>query len=392
MVDVLVWIILFFAGFNYKNRFKEFDAYDKSLLTKLFFYHILFGIAYYFYVGSNGGDAEMYWSYPQKFSLQDIWLYVRGSDATKYVATLNYIPAHILRLSFFTGNMIYAFVGYVGWIYFYRIMKENIPNFRDISQYKILGFTIFPWIFFLPNLHFWSVAIGKDALLFTCSAVFLYSIKDIPKRFVGLAITAIIAALIRPHILFFLIAAAGGATLLNRQVQTHKKVLLLVVFAIGFYLMIDRVMAFANLDSIDLGTIENFTTDRASRLSRDRYTSSVDTSNYPILLKIFTFLFRPLFFDASGFLGIVASMENLFLLIFSFKVATSQPYKAFKKANLVIKSCAIFFVVGSTAFSMILGNLGIMLRQKTPFILVLIVIGFWALTQRRDFIVNNSDN
>ena len=392
MLDVLFCLIIFILGFNLKNRFKEFDSIDKKVLTQLFFYHMAFGVAYYFYIGGQGGDAEMYWGFPKKFLFTDIWLYYRGSGASRFVATLNYFPAHILDLSFFSGFMLYAFLGYIGWIYFYRVMKENIPNFTQVSRYKILGFSVFPWILFLPNLHFWSAGIGKDSLLFMCSALFLYAAKNITKRLIPIIISVSLAAFIRPHILLFLISAVGGATLIDKKVKTSQKIFLFIIFGAALIFMIPYVMNFVNLDSLDVDSVDAFASQRAASLSTDRSASSVDTSNYPIILKILTFLYRPLFFDASGFLGLMASFENVFLLLFSWKIIQNKPYSAFKKGNLVIKSVFFFFIIGSTAFSMILGNLGIMLRQKTPFILVLIIFGFWALTQRRDFIISVGNN
>ncbi|MEO9012773.1 MAG: hypothetical protein ABI266_06120 [Ginsengibacter sp.] len=378
-------MIIFIFGYNLKDRFKEFDAKDKTLLGRMFFYHMAFGVAYYFYIGGQGGDAEMYWGFPKKFIFSDIWLYYRGSGASRFVATLNYFPAHILDLSFFSGFMLYAFMGYIGWIYFYRVLKENVPDFTYLSRYKIFGFSIFPWILFLPNLHFWSAGIGKDALLFMCCGLFLYAAKNITKRLIPIFITVALAAFIRPHILLFLISAVGGATLIDKKVKTPRKVLLFVIFGAALIIMIPYVMDFVKLDSLDVDSVDAFASNRAASLSTERSASSVDTSNYPIILKVLTFLYRPLFFDASGFLGLMASFENIFLVFFSYKILRNKPYAAFKKGNLVIKSVFFFFIIGSTAFSMILGNLGIMLRQKTPFIVALIIFGFWVLTESRDF-------
>lgn len=385
MLDALVLMAIFIYGFNFTNKFKELDKSDRKLLTKLFFYHMVFGVAYYFYIGGNGGDAELYWGFPKKFLFSDIFLYYRGGGASKFVVSLNYFPAHILDLSFFTGFMIYAFIGYIGWVYFYRILKENVPNFTSLTNYKILGFPVFPWALFLPNLHFWSVGIGKDSLLFTCCALFIFAIKDIPKRLIPILICVGFSVMIRPHILLFLVGAVGGATILDSKVKVHKKFLLFIVFTSAFAVMLPFVMAFVNLDSLDVASIDSFSSSRAASLATEKFGSAVDTSNYPILLKVLTFLYRPFFFDSSGLLGIMSSVENLYLVLFSFKILSSRPFRAFKKGNIIIKTVVIFFVVGSTAFSMILGNLGIMLRQKTPFIVALIIFGFWVFTLRRDF-------
>lgn len=383
MLDIIVCIFLLVIGFNYKNRFKEFSDSDRKFVTNLFFYHILFGIAYYFYVGSNAADANIYWGYPKKYVLKDIFIFVRNGDATKNVMVLNYIPARLMDLSFFTGSMLYAFVGYIGWVFFYRIVKENVPDLYTLSTVKVLGFRVFPWIFFLPNLHFWSSGIGKDSLLFLAVAFFFYSFKDIKKRWGYMLFAVLISLFFRPHILVFLMASAGAGAFLDSSMKAYQRILIMTVFSIGFLLMYDFFLNFLNLESLDAASIESFASDRQASLSTDRTGSAVDVSNYPLILKVFTFLYRPLFFDMSGILAIFASLENLFLLIFTIKIFRSQPIKVFKKSKVILKSMVMFLIIGSIGFSMILGNLGIMLRQKTPFIMMLIIFGFWALSLKQ---------
>jgi hypothetical protein len=119
-------------------------------------------------------------------------------------------------------------------------------------------------------------------------------------------------------------------------------------------------------------------------LSRETTGSSVDISSYPLPLKIFTFLFRPLFFDASGILGLVASAENLILFILTFKFFKLNPFKMFKKGPMLFKNMMIFLIMGSISFSLILGNLGIMLRQKNMFMPSLIFIILWSVSYAQE--------
>ena len=36
------------------------------------------------------------------------------------------------------------------------------------------GYYLFPLLFYMPNLHFWSCGVGKDTLLFFCIGLFSY--------------------------------------------------------------------------------------------------------------------------------------------------------------------------------------------------------------------------
>ena len=91
--------------------------------------------------------------------------------------------------------------------------------------------------------------------------------------------------------------------------------------------------------------------------------SGYDVSNYNQFMKLFTFLFRPLFFDSPNILGIITSIENLigiflFIHLFYLKLNSST------KWNNFILFSFIFFLVSSFMLAQVSGNLGIAIRQK----------------------------
>jgi hypothetical protein len=301
---------------------------------------------------------------------------ISSGSATGYVLLLNYIPAKVLGLSFLSGSILYTILGFCGFVYFYMILKSKVFNIYALNRVKILGLPIFPGLLFLPNLHFWSSGVGKDTILFFCIALFFYSSLRISKRFVGISISLILSFLIRPHITLFMLMAVGLGVAFDEKTKSYQKVLITVISVVVFISAINYVLNFVQLESLDTETVEIYSDTRASNLSNDRTTSSVNTSSYPYPLKVFTFLFRPLFFDASGVLGIVASVENLFLLLFFIKILRNKVLKGFKSSSFIIKASGFLFLMGALSFSLILGNLGIMLRQKTPFIMMLIIFGY----------------
>ncbi len=155
VLDFLVCLIVLFFGFEFKKKFKCFNSYDKGLLDKLFAFHIIAGVAFYFYVTNYGGDATNYWfiTYYDTSDLDDVLHLIKEGSATGYILLLNYIPAKTLNLTFFTGSIIYTVLGYMGFVYFYVILKENIFNLYWLQKIKIVnisGFpTLFPMLFFL---------------------------------------------------------------------------------------------------------------------------------------------------------------------------------------------------------------------------------------------------
>ena len=180
--------------------------------------------------------------------------------------------------------------------------------------------------------------------------------------------------------MLFLLVAFGISFALDKRLNVTKKIAIYIIFLGGMVAMYSYVMQFIELENLDAETITNYSDTRASSLSRARTDSSVNTLSYPFPLKVFTFLYRPLFIVNLGFLGLVASFENLLLILFTIKIILNKPFKAFKQAHFLLKAIFIFFLLGSFSFAMILGNLGIMLRQKTPFIIALIIFGYWVIS------------
>src|SRR5690606_35468840 len=186
---ICITIIVFLVGFNLKNWFVDFSRTERKILSKLFFYHFLIAIAFHFYISHFGGDATDYWEAPKLLSFTDVINLARNGSASAILYLINYFPSNTLGLSFFVGNMIYALFGYLGFIYIFRIVKSQFPNLSDFDNIKLLGLPIFPWIWFLPNFHFWSSGIGKDTILFICIALFVYSFQNIKRRWVGVFIS-----------------------------------------------------------------------------------------------------------------------------------------------------------------------------------------------------------
>lgn len=379
LLDICICIIFLLIGFNLKRFFKGFSAYERGVLNKLFLFHIAIAGVFSFYVASNGGDAIHYWEAPLDYPLSDIFDLVKKRSATGMLYLINYFPAKVLELSFFTGNIIYACFGFLGFIYIFKIIKVFFHSEAILSQITLFKIPIFPWIWFLPNFHFWSSGIGKDTILFVVIAMFIYGLTNIKKHLFLLVVAMIFAITIRPHILLFLFVAFGIGFILDGRLKGYQKVVLFFIFLIGFASIFNFVLQFIQLESLESSAISEYASSKSSSLNKVKTGSGIDISGYPFPLKVFTFLYRPLFFDINGVLAILASFENLILLVFSGSILFKKPFLAFKKADYLLKGSIVFFLIGSLAFSLILGNLGIMLRQKNMLMPWLVVFGVWTL-------------
>ena len=94
---------------------------------------------------------------------------------------------------------------------------------------------------------------------------------------------------------------------------------------------------------------------------------SVDISSLSFPLKIFTFMYRPLFIDARNLFGYIMSVENLILLGISFypifKIIKTLKLKK-SKLDLTIIFITIFLTITWIFYSQTISNLGTANRYK----------------------------
>jgi hypothetical protein len=355
----------FFIG-SFKNSLSKTNF---KILKYLFFYHLIFGVYYCFFIQ---GDAIGYWKASKTMTYQDFLISLTRGQGTYFMYALNFFPANILRLNYFTGTMVYSLIGFIGMTYFYVNAIKLIPNNPTFRNYNL-----FPLLFFLPNLHFWSCAVGKDALIFACIAFVIHGLCEPLKRFPFIAIGMFLSYFIRPHITLFMLLAFGIAYFFSKNISFVKRILFfgcMIGIAIA---ILPLVLKYSKIEEDSLAGFDKFSNTKAAFLSGSRTGSSIDISSYPFPLKIFTFLFRPLFFDINGIPSVLASLENFLLLVLSFSVIRNKPIESFKNAPFIIKGMIYFLIIGTLAFSQSLGNLGIMIRMRSMFLPGLIIFIFW---------------
>ena len=372
-MDILFNILLLFLGYLFISTFKkQLSPNNLSTLKKLALFHILFGI-YYCYFGN--GDSVGYWNQSKLMDYNDFLYSIKQDQGTFFMYALNYYPSNILNLSYFTGTMMYSLIGFIGLTYFYVIAVELIPS---NPSYK--GYHLFPLLFFFPNLHFWSCAVGKDSMLFFCIGLFIYGLLKPIKRMPMILLGLLLSYLVRPHITLFMLLSFGIAYFLGKKISLFKRFVffgLLIGLAIA---ILPTVMKFTKIEETTIDSFNKFSSEKVTMLSSSNTTSAIDISSYPFPLKVLTFLYRPFFFDINGIPSIIASLENLLLLLLSYKVLRNSPISTFRKVPFIIQGMIYFLIIGTLAFSQSLGNLGIMLRMRNMFLPGMIIFILWHLS------------
>lgn len=369
-MDFFVVALIFALGYLFIQSFATKISEDNLItLKKLFVFHIIFGMYFCFFVQ---GDAIGYWRQAKNMAYVDFVYSLTQDQGTYFIYALNYYPSNVLDLSYFTGTMLYSIIGFMGLTYFYVIAVELVPN---NPQFK--GYNLFPLLFFLPNLHFWSCAVGKDTLLLFCIALFTYGLLQPVKRLPMILLGLTLAYFIRPHISLFLLMAFGMAYFSGNNISIVQRVLFFGIMIGIAIAILPKVLEFAKIEEGTLEAFSEFSASKSALLSRSHTSSSIDISSYPFVFKVFTFLYRPFFFDINGIPAVLASFENLILLILSIVMLKNYPLKTFRNAPFIIQGMIYFLIIGTLAFSQSLGNVGIMIRMRNMFLPGLIIYIFW---------------
>ena len=352
---------LFTSLFAYRLAFplphqRRFDIWLVLLAT-----HIAATIAYWLFTFEGGMDAFLYYRDPYGF--------INNSplaSGTDFIVHFVQFIKRTLGGSFLDHFLLFQCMGMIGIAFLARTFNEVAEEFGLTVPLHVYA------LLFLPGLHFWSVSIGKDAPVIMALGLAVWSSVRIERRYIGMAVAALILALIRPHVGAITVIGTLVAVLFTRQVSFRTKLLLFPIAIVGMSVL--SVMTLDRLRiSLDLQSISSFF-EYQQELGQD-FGSGADIQNLPFPLKVLTLLFRPFFFDAPGMMGYAASVENVALLwiigyiLFNwkivFKLSTHVAYMAY---------CVVTSTILILLLSMVNYNVGLGQRQKMMAIPAILVI------------------
>ena len=381
ILDLIYIPLIIVLGLGFINLFSsQLTDRDQQVLRKLFFFHLLMGTYYCFFIQ---GDAIGYWSVPKAYTMETFKEGLFNGEGTMFMYSFNYLFSNLLNMSYFSNTLLFSLFGFMGLTFFYLVAVQTVPYNKIIS-----GYVLFPLIFFLPNLHFWSSGVGKDTTLFLCIGMFTYGLMKPFQRIPLLVLAGLLSMAIRPHITLFLMVGFGLAYVFGGKVSPAQRIIFsAAMIAVGLAIL-PSVMEFAKIEEASVEGFDKFATGKAAVLSRSSAGSAIDISSYPFPLKVLTFWFRPALFDVKNINGLIAALENLLLLIVFIKAMRTSPIRAFKAAPFVIKGLVIFLVVGTLAFSQSLGNMGIMIRMRNMFLPGMIIYLMWIFSYEQQLLRN----
>ena len=363
-MDIFFVILLLLLVLTYliKGFSNKFNVLSENYLWLLFAVHVVMSIAYAIYAAQTASDSVGYYARSQA---APNWFELFGIGTT-FIQFLAWPFSNLFNLSYYSCMIIFSFFGYIAILLFYITARENIK-----LEPVWMRFTFLEIVFLLPNLHFWSCSLGKGSTILLGLALFAYGLSRFSRRLVPIIIGGFLVFMVRPHILFTAVMAIMlGVVLTSSGIKTYLRWIIFLVAGIVFYYISDTVFKFTDTESIDILSSSTLS-HRASELSKS--SSGIDIQNYNLFMKMFTFWFRPLFFDGQGGLGILVSFENL-VYIYMFFVVIKKGILYWRDWNGWFRICLFFFLFGSFALAQVTGNLGIAMRQKAqlmPFFFII---------------------
>jgi hypothetical protein len=328
-----------------------------SLIYLVYIEHMLFSYLFYLFAQNNSADANMYYAR----ALRETYILDAFGTSTDFII---FITTFFVQIGFSKLSMFFLFglFGFIGFKYLIDLL--------DYNQIKILNIPAVFLILLLPGFHFWTSAIGKDSLFFMFLMLFFYSLKFFNKLFLISFLSFTFLALIRPHMGFIILASIGIAFLIRNPVKYKLSYLFGGFFSlIAVLLFTPFVTTFLSIDNLEMTAVSerlNFYADYGAN-NTDNLSSYVDVTSYNLPMKMFAYLFRPLFFDAHSILQLLASFENTFLLLLVFVWLKSIKFKIFKWYRYlkeIDKILFIYLLIGWILLALSMYNLGLASRQK----------------------------
>lgn len=365
---IIVLTLCIVIGLVLISRVKtKYPFIDSQLLSWLLAYHFFFCLVYYLYALFNPSDSKFYFNSVIADYGRIDWLGMYGTSTT-FIRFIAYPFLNYLSFSYEAMMVLFSFFGYLGFLCAYIFLKENIR-----FKHYFFGVDLITVFIFLPNLHFWSSSLGKGAVIFLGMGLFFFGISRFKKRIAWIFIGGILIYHVRPHVML-VILAAGIISLVfsSKGISLAARISLLLGACVSLIFIYQDVLSMVGINEDEFLSQGMDLTHRASELTKA--TSGIDITSYSLPEQLFAFVFRPLFFDAPGMLGLIVSFENVFYLVMALKIVNLSGFRFVISASFLVKVALLSFLVVSIALAQVSGNLGLAIRQKSQVMILFLFV------------------
>lgn len=364
--QVLANIFVFLIGFSIAIGQKRVFEIPQKRAVVLYFWHTFYCMFYFWYSLNNNADSTFYYlhslDYNNGFKFGTFGLYFFVSFFSQ-----------LFGFSYGGVFLIFNIIGYIGMLAFGSALQHvTLNGTRLVRRLSII-------FLFLPGLSFWSSSIGKDASTFAAAGLTTWSALNIGRRAPIMAIGIVLFLLPRPHMAGILLLALAIAMFFSSNIGILKKVFFLILIVPTSLLVVQLGLEYAGLGGVEkVSDISDYFEERQGHNLGGG--SSVDISKMALPLRLFTYLFRPLLFDASGLLGLIISIENIILLLILLASIISLRVKKSSLGHFEIVFFMFFSLISWFVLANTTANLGISIRQKWMLLPMLLVLAFSYLS------------
>jgi len=338
----------------------------------LYIMHVLAAVAYYQLVQNSAADTYLYYYDPYGIYEEEGF----GTN-TIFLVYLVQLPKSFFGGTYLDYFLLFQAIGFYGLAALMRIFEE-VWEEMGVEQPVYTYFLLF-----MPSIHYWTSAIGKDSLFFFGLCMTFWAAMNYKRRLVVFGAGLMLMLLIRPHIAIVAGAAFMVAVLIDKQTRALIKIPL---FLAGAALTAYAALSLRNTFGIDITNVDVFSDVLAGReaiVTTEDAGRSVVTGSFFYLM--FGLLFRPFFFDAPGLFGFAASVENVFVMGFIVILAINgrSLFTLFRRVPF-IRYALVATVVITIVLTFGYYNVGLGIRQKATMILPgLLVLLVTTLAYRR---------
>jgi len=355
LFSILILFMTLFLSIFLGCRYKK----DFYIIFIIFLWHTLYAFLYFLFTLNNPADAKGYYL---RSLLNDIELY----PGTKFIIYLSSLFSKKIDLSYLNVSLIFNIFGVLGLVFLYFTLKEFL---KKLPWYWTL-------LLFLPSMSFWSAGLGKDAVSFFSVCLFLYTIISNKKLYILLPISFFFMFMVRPHIALMMIISFIIYFILKSKVHILFKVITLPIIVASITFSSSFVQQYIGLEEASIDSVSSYVEQRQGYNQSGGSSIDLQSMSYP--MQIFTYIFRPLPFDAHSTLALFTSIENtilLFLFIYILFISKFRLYSFVEGKNTWL---LIYAFLTCSMLAITTANLGIATRQKWMFMPIFIYLLIYA--------------
>lgn len=333
--------------------------------------HIAAAVYYYYYSQTASADASAY--YYDTYGLGTLpW-----GLSTEFVAQLCYVLKVHLGATYLDCFFFFQTFGFAGLMIMARVFDE-IEARIGVTEHR--GYWI---LLFLPSVSFWTAGIGKDAPLFFAIALCVWAMLNLRPRFLYFCVSLGVMILFRAHVALLAVSALAGAAFFGSSASLGQRLGLFAVAITGFLLTSGAVESSLGVDPTSVSSMSEFLEDQNDVFAGVAGTTSMGDA--PFIVRVLSLLFRPLFLDAHGVLGLVASVENAaFVIVILYSLPHRRDLLSLVRNVFFVRFAVVFAFVVLLALSLVYYNVGLGLRQRVmayPMIFSTLV-ALWSLRRK----------